>query len=170
MENAEPAESAVEETIEQKLDELDRSNSPKDKRIAMMIRKCLPAGEVTQDDYTAISEHSKFAPDMEFAAQLGLVEKENYRTYRILDTPSTSPPLLNYRQRRIFTQIYELFGNRVFSVDMVIARLDYSGSNLSAYLHQFTMLRLIDCQRDDVNWYQFLVTPEKHPEYFDLAS
>ena len=52
----------------------------------------------------------------------------------------------------------------------LIARLDYSGPNVSAYLHQFTMLRLIDCRKDDVNWYQFLVTPEQNPEYFDLAS
>ena len=169
-ESPEPAAAAVEETIEQKLDELDRSNSPKDKRIAMMIRKHIPDGKVVLENYDAISEHSRFVPDMEFAAQLGLVEKESYRAYRILDTPSTSPPLLNYRQRRIFTQIYELFGDTAFSVDMVIARLDYSGPNVSAYLHQFTMLRLIDCRKDDVNWYQFLVTPEQNPEYFDLAS
>ena len=41
---------------------------------------------------------------------------------------------------------------------------------MSAYLHQFTLLKLLDCRKEDVFHYQFLVNPEQHPQYFDKAA
>ena len=53
--------------------------------------------------------------------------------------------------------MYETFGDETFSLEMVVATLDYSSSTASAYLHQFTLLRILDCRKEDVNLYQFLV-------------
>ena len=153
-----------------KIAELSQSKSLKDKRIAMMLTRCKGKGEITIDDYSAISEYSKFVPDMEFAQQLGLVRKVSDRCYSILQTPSDELPQLNRQQRKIFTEIYEIFGEKVFSTEMVIANLDYSGSSISAYLHQFTLLKLLDCHKGNVYWYRFLVNPTENPEMFDIAS
>ena len=154
----------------EKITELSQSKSLKDRRIAMMLRRCFDKGEITIKDYGAISEFSKLTPDMEFAQQLGLVRKVSNQCYRILRTPSDEPPRLNRQQRRIFTELYAIFGKKVFSVEMVIASLDYSSAGISAYLHQFTLLKLLDCRKDNVYWYRFLVNPEENPEMFDLAS
>ena len=154
----------------EKINELSQSKSQKDRRIASMLTHCMDKGEITIEDYGEIGEFTKLTPDMEFAQQLGLVRKVSNKCYRILRTPSTDPPLLTRQQRRIFTEIYEVFGEKVFSTEMVIANLDYSGSSISAYLHQFTLLRLLDCRKEDVYWYQFLVNPTENPEMFDLAS
>ena len=66
--------------------------------------------------------------------------------------------------------MYELFGDDVFSTSMAFATLDYTETHISAYLHQFTLLRILDCRKGDVFQYQFLVNPEENPEYFDVAS
>ena len=55
----------------------------------------------------------------------------------------------------------------VSTMEMVVATLDYSSSTASAYLHQFTLLRILDCRKEDVNMYQFLVNPKEHPEVFE---
>ena len=49
---------------------------------------------------------------------------------------------------------------------MVIASLDYTAPHASATLHQLTLLRILDCRKEDVLWYQFLVNPVEHPECF----
>lgn len=72
--------------------------------------------------------------------------------------------------KRFITEMYETFGDDVFSTEMVIATLDYSGAHVSAYLHQFTLLRILDCRKEDVYRYQFLINPEEHPEYFEPAA
>ncbi len=53
---------------------------------------------------------------------------------------------------------------------MVFATLDYSDSYISANLHSFTLLRILDCKKEDVYRYRFLITPEEHPECFELAA
>ena len=63
--------------------------------------------------------------------------------------------------------MYDSFGEDAFSLEMVVATLDYSSSTASAYLHQFTLLRILDCRKEDVNMYQFLVNPKEHPEVFE---
>lgn len=153
-----------------RINELEKSNSPKDKRIASVLHGSLHKGIVTSEDYEQRGEQTRFVPDMEFAMQLGLVKKVSDQAYRILPKPSNAPPCLNRRQKKVFTEIYELFGDKPFSVEMVVATLDYSGSSMSAYLHQFTLLKLLDCRKEDVFHYQFLVNPEQHPQYFDKAA
>ena len=78
--------------------------------------------------------------------------------------------MLSKGQKRFITEMYETFGDDVFSTEMVIATLDYSGAHVSAYLHQFTLLRILDCRKEDVYRYQFLINPEEHPEYFEPAA
>ena len=51
--------------------------------------------------------------------------------------------------------------------NVVVAVLDYSSSTASAYLHQFTLLKILDCRKEDVNMYQFRVNPKEHPEVFE---
>ena len=66
--------------------------------------------------------------------------------------------------------MYENFGDDVFSSEMVVATLDYSGTHIKAWLHQFTLLRILDCRKEDVFRYQFLINPEENPEYFDIVA
>ena len=35
------------------------------------------------------------------------------------------------------------------------------------FQQQFTLLRILDCRKEDVNMYQFLVNPKEHPEVFE---
>lgn len=149
--------------------ELVRSNSPKDKRIGGLLLECMARGEITVDDYAAIGESTKWFSDMQFATQLGLVEKTSPQRYAILQHLKTGA-LLSKGQKRFITEMYESFGDDVFSTEMVIATLDYSGAHVSAYLHQFTLLKILDCRKEDVYRYQFLINPEEHPEYFEPAA
>ena len=52
---------------------------------------------------------------------------------------------------------------------MVVAQLDYSSSHVSGILHQFTMLKLLDCTANDDNTYsyQLNVNPTDNPECFE---
>ena len=152
-----------------RVDELVRSNSPKDKRIGGLLLECMARGEITVDDYAAIGESTKWFSDMQFATQLGLVEKTSPQRYAILQHLKTGA-LLSKGQKRFITEMYESFGDDVFSTEMVIATLDYSGAHVSAYLHQFTLLKILDCRKEDVYRYQFLINPEEHPEYFEQAA
>ena len=153
-----------------RVDELVQSNSPKDKRIGGLLLECMARGEITVDDYAAIGESSKWFGDMQLASQLGLVEKTSPQRYAILRHLKTGALSLSKGQKRFITEMYETFGDDVFSTEMVIATLDYSGAHVSAYLHQFTLLRILDCRKEDVYRYQFLINPEEHPEYFEPAA
>lgn len=153
-----------------RVDELVQSNSPKDKRIGGLLLECMARGEITVDDYAAIGESSKWFGDMQLASQLGLVEKTSPQRYVILRHLKTGALSLSKGQKRFITEMYETFGDDVFSTEMVIATLDYSGAHVSAYLHQFTLLRILDCRKEDVYRYQFLINPEEHPEYFESAA
>ncbi len=153
-----------------RIDELVQSNSPKDKRIGGLLLECMKKGEVTVDDYAAIGESTKWLADMQLASQMGLVEKISTQRYAILRTLKSGPLSLSKGQRRFITEMYESFGDDIFSTEMVIATLDYSGAHISAYLHQFTLLRILDCKKEDVYRYQFLINPEEHPECFDLVA
>ena len=95
--------------ILEKISSLARSTkSTKDKRLAAMLTSCLEKGEVTLQDYADIGEESKLYTDMLFALQLGIVEKENARCYRILTEVKDGPPALSKSQKRIITEMYAL--------------------------------------------------------------
>lgn len=168
---AQPVETGgYDQDVLDRVDELVQSNSPKDKRIGGLLLECMARGEITVDDYAAIGESSKWFGDMQLASQLGLVEKTSLQRYVILRHLKTGALSLSKGQKRFITEMYETFGDDVFSTEMVIATLDYSGAHVSAYLHQFTLLRILDCRKEDVYRYQFLINPEEHPEYFEPAA
>lgn len=168
---AQPVETGgYDQDVLDRVDELVQSNSPKDKRIGGLLLECMARGEVTVDDYAAIGESSKWFGDMQLASQLGLVEKTFPQRYAILRHLKTGALSLSKGQKRFITEMYETFGDDVFSTEMVIATLDYSGAHVSAYLHQFTLLKILDCRKEDVYRYQFLINPEEHPEYFEPAA
>ena len=168
---AQPVETGgYDQDVLDRVDELVQSNSPKDKRIGGLLLECMARGEITVDDYAAIGESSKWFGDMQLASQLGLVEKTSPQRYAILRHLKTGALSLSKGQKRFITEMYESFGDDVFSTEMVIATLDYSGAHVSAYLHQFTLLRILDCRKEDVYRYQFLINPEEHPEYFEPAA
>ena len=168
---AQPVETGgYDQDVLDRVDELVQSNSPKDKRIGGLLLECMARGEITVDDYAAIGESSKWFGDMQLASQLGLVEKTSPQRYAILRHLKTGALSLSKGQKRFITEMYETFGDDVFSTEMVIATLDYSGAHVSAYLHQFTLLRILDCRKEDVYRYQFLINPEEHPEYFEPAA
>ncbi|GEM_PF-5208319 len=90
---------------------------------------------------------------MQLALQMGLVIKVDTRHYMIAKTPSPELPVLSKSQRRIAKEMYDNFGDGTFSQEMVIATLDYAGSHVSAILHQFTLIRILDCRKEDVYTY-----------------
>lgn len=149
---------------------LARSNSQKDKRIASMMMEFMDKGEVTLSDYEERGQSSRWSTDMQFAMQLGLVEKITPQRYRLLREFKNETPVLSKAQKRIITDLYDSFGEETFSIEMVVATLDYSGAHASAVLHQFTLLRLIDCQTGEFNQYQFLINPQDNPECFAQAA
>lgn len=64
------------------------------------------------------------------------------------------------------TAMYESFGDEAFTGEMFMATLDYSHSHACAVLHELTLIRVIDCWKEDVNQYRLTVNPEQNPEYF----
>ena len=68
------------------------------------------------------------------------------------------------------TEIYQAFGQEVFTPQMIVATLDYSSSHTRAALHAFTLMGIVECWKDDLFRYQFLVTPEERPECFFPAA
>ena len=129
-------------------------------------------GYVELQDYEDIGENKKFRADMSFALQLGLVERIDDNTYRI--NTNLSPELSNIESstKNVLTLMYKVFGRNMFSTEMVAAELDYSESYLKATLHRLTWLNVLDCVREEGKKiaYQFLVTPEDHPECFGTAA
>lgn len=150
-----------------KLQELSRSEvSLKDKRIGGLLLEKLSEGIVSHDDYIQRGWESKWASDMRLAEQIGLVAKVSPAEYAICESPEADYQLLLPAQKAFAAAVYKEFGGEVFSLEMVVATLDYSSSHASAVLHQFTLLQILACRKEDVNRYQFLVTPEQHPECF----
>ena len=51
---------------------------------------------------------------------------------------------------------------------MVVATLDYTHAHVSAVLHTFTLLKILNCNCDgeDRYTYNFLVNPKENPECF----
>ena len=157
----------------EKIEELKNSaTSQKNRRIAKILSKCLKKGIVTKEEYSAEGELSKWNTDMGFAVQLGLVTKLGSNKYRINTDIEVSYDNLRSAQRITLSALYDLFGDGMFSVEMVVANLDYSTSYVSGILHQFTMLKLLDCTpNDDKTYsYQLNVNPTDNPECFENVA
>ena len=144
--------------------------STKDKRLGSMLALCLPSGEITTEDYEKYGHPSRWHVDMHLASQIGIVEKVNSQKYRILQKVKEGPVALSYTQKKVVTEIYKSFGEESFSTEMVVATLDYSSNHVYSFLHNFTLLKILDCYKEGVYKYQFLINPEEYPEYFLKAS
>lgn len=109
--------------------------------------------------------------DMNFAKQLGLVERVSAGHYKIRHDLDTSHRQMEDTMKNTLSTLYDIFGDDAFSVEMVIAKLDYSSSHVSTCLHQFTWLKILDCKKneDRTFTYQFLVNPKDNPECFSAA-
>lgn len=111
-------------------------------------------------------DREKWPKDMQFAQQIGLVRKVSGDEYEIrMDLNENYERLLSV-QKASAAIIYRQFGMETFSTEMVIATLNYSRPHVSAMLHQFTLLGILGCKQNEVNWYQFMFTPDMHPECF----
>lgn len=145
--------------------------SAKDRRIGEILTECLPKGIVTESDYIRHNEKSKWTSDMKFAVLLGLVENNGKNEYRILPQIADSRFALMEAQKSTLSALYEFFGDDIFSVEMAVAKLEYSTSHLSGMLHQFTRMKLIDSQMnaDNTLSYHLNVNPKDHPECFAAA-
>ena len=146
------------------------SQSMKDKRIGTMLLSHLNRGHITLQDYEEGGDESRWAEDMKLAEQMGFVRRIAKDRCLILGDAQPCFEMLDTGQKRRAKLMYETFGDETFSLEMVVATLDYSSSTASAYLHQFTLLRILDCRKEDVNLYQFLVNPREHPEVFEDAA
>ena len=135
-----------------------------------ILTNCLPKGLVTAEDYKGAGQESRLSPDMCLAQRMGLVEKIDIGVYRLKRTLKPGLPELRQSQKEAITEIYGAFGTEVFSREMIIATLDYTGPHASATLHELMLLRIVDCRREDVLLYQLLVNPTEHPECFVDAS
>ena len=107
---------------------------------------------------------------MHLASQIGIVEKVDSQKYRILQKVKEGPVALSYTQKKVVTETYKSFGEESFSTEMVVATLDYSSNHVYSFLHNFTLLKILDCYKEGVYKYQFLINPEEYPEYFLKAS
>ena len=136
-------------------------NSPKDKRIGTAIRSCLRRGIITIQDYT---DPGKWREEMKLAEQMGFVRRITEDRALLMRDVKPCFDLLDSGQKRRARKLYDLFGESAFSIDMVVATMDYSSSTASGYLHQFTLLRILECKK---KMYQFLVNPKEHPEVFE---
>ena len=137
-------------------------SSVKDRRIGKALNNHLSDGVVRKSDY----DEKKWTGDMCLAEQMGLVEKIDENTFRILPEIKSLPDTLFPRQKRALTVMYESFGGEAFTGEMFMATLDYSHSHACAVLHELTLIRVIDCWKEDVNQYRLTVNPEQNPEFF----
>ncbi len=150
----------------------DSVRSSKDRRPGIMPTERLSHGMVTFQDYKDAGYENSWSKDMNLAQQLGMVEKQNSGCYLILRELPDGLPKLKAKQKEVASLIYNSFGDEEFSSDMVIATLDYTKPHACAILHQFTLLKVLQCSTDspDKFTYQFLVNPREHPECFsDVA-
>ena len=147
-------------------------SSKKDKRIGSVIYSCLSKGVITAEDYERIGETTKMSTDMAFAKQLGLVELLPDGNYEINKALKNSFNKIEKGTKNILSEMYSIFGDGLFSAEMVIAELNYSHSHTNATLHKLTWLKVLNCTIDEEKRYsyQFLITPEDHPECFNAVA
>lgn len=155
------------------ISDLEQSNSStKDRRIGSVLRHCLAKHMVTREGYARIGEESKWSVDMQFASMLGIVTVKSNNACEIMTELASSKQRLQAEHKNTLSLLYKLFGDEVFSAEMVVAQLDYSSGRVSGILHQFTWMKLLHCTSnvDHINFYQFCVNPTDNPEYFEAAA
>ena len=154
------------------LNRLDTSDSEKDNRLSGMLRRNMKKGFITMNDYAERGYSSSvWFKDMELAVVLGLVYvgKRGFRTLnRTLDSRRNN---MQPNLKKTVTEIYEAFGNQIFTSEMFVATVKYSETHSYASLHKLTLMRVVDLRKtEDGNQYHLLVNPEDNPECFDQAA
>ena len=147
--------------------------SARDRRIGVLLEQNLSHGVVTRDLYDERARLTLWSSDMQLAEQMGIADRINDDSYRIRQTLRPGLPHLDSSQKAMITKMFREFGEGVFSREMVTASLDYSKAHACAMLHQFTLIRVVECRKDEekgVFVYQIKVNPEEHPECFLKAA
>ena len=147
--------------------------SARDRRIGALLEKNLSSGLITSGLYDEKLRAKIWPTDMQLAEQMGIVDRITEDSYRIRKTLRPGLPHLDGSQRAMMTKMFKEFGDGTFSREMVTASLDYSKAHACAMLHQFTLIRVLDCRKDEekgVFVYQLKVNPEEHPECFVKAA
>ena len=111
------------------------TQSLKDKRIAAAIRKCLPTGYITALEYQQAGDGARWSEDMKLAEQMGFVRRITKERYVIMRDARPCFDRLDSSQKKRARLMYDSFGEQTFSLDMVVATLDYSSSTASASRH-----------------------------------
>ena len=150
----------------------DESSSSRDRRVGDSLKKCLEKGKIETSDYRDWGYSMyMWSSDIAFAKQLGLISFYERGVYTINRELKNDPKKLLPYQKKAIKAIYEAFGDKEFSSDILIATLSYSFSYTEASLQKFTLMRIVR-QKNTENGtqYQLLVNPQEHPEYFtDVA-
>lgn len=144
-------------------------NSSKDQRLAEVMRMSLRKGKLTREDYKEWGYSDRlWHYDTDLAFHLGLIRKESSSVYLL---NAELQPKLRRAHKKTITAIYEAFGFERFSSEMFIATLNYSSSYTYTALHKLTLLKILDQKiNKEGNHYRLIISPEDHPECFDLAA
>lgn len=142
------------------------SKSPKDKRIGEIVSSCMPKGIITADDYGAIREGTKMSSDMLVAERMGIVTKVCYGAYRINRELTLRPAAISNAQKLVLTELYKQFRNEPFSRIDAMEALNHSKSTVCSHLHQFVLLKIVECEEAEIYAYRLVVNPAGNPELF----
>ncbi len=148
---------------------INSTSSPRDRRIGIVIRDRLRDGYIEISDYMKIDEPDKWIRDMKLCEQMGLVSRDKLTCYRINKKLYPGFEHMDRALKRAASAFYDQFGNETFTSEMIVSTLDYPATRASAVLHTFTLMRILDCSREDMNYYKFRITPAEHPECFARA-
>ena len=140
--------------------------SPKDKRIGEVLENCISKGIVTAEDYAEIGQLEKLSSDMILPERMGIVTKIATGVYRINREAAASPLSLTVNQRKAMTQLYLNFGENTFTSDQAISVVNQSKATVCTYLHQFSLLRILESKGDTNYSYRLLMLPAEHPELY----
>ncbi len=138
------------------------------KRLGDMLQRCLEKTEIAFKDYHEMELDSCWSRDIGLGVRMGLLEYIEEDRYRIRFEIKQEIGLTN-NQKLTLTEIYRNFGFADFSKEMIIAKLDCPQKQVRSTLNELLMLRVVECTDDKEKKYRLLVTPEKNPEYFDMA-
>ena len=145
--------------------------SPRDRRLALSLRRAMDKGTLTLNDYLRWGyTNSQWAKDSELAVEIGLVQRSEPGKCILKKAFSPSRDNLRLGMKKAITAIYEAFGDHSFSTEMIVATLNYSESHTYASLHKMALMNVVDQKlTEEGSRYHLLVNPEEHPECFCAA-
>ena len=142
------------------------ARSAKDRRIGEILAASLAKGMITAADYTDAEDAAKIYTDMLLPEQMGIVKKVAPGVYRINRNIIETLPTPSGSQKTALSALYQSFGSEPFTREGAMAAMKLGKSSTCSLLHQLSLLRLIDCQENDVFVYRLRVNPNDHPTLF----